>query len=243
MGKEKKKEKKEKKGKKKKKEKKKAKSKSETKKKKSQAVVSKLPPGVSLGNPIDRSADKLFLGTDYCEIYNWQYDRAWAEMLADEELWRPLPFTHGIEMELIIADDNGAYPPGEEMVFRMKEIVKEAIKIMNDILYEGRSDFLPVPNYIRQKVLARPYGKDDVEKGYVMDIRYKLPNDAAVDIDSFGRDGNVTAITYILELVTPYGAKSPKGLNLLANTWRNLHIGLQHYFYWLNRHCHQIYIS
>ncbi len=155
----------------------------------------------TLGNSIDRSHDQLFLGTDYREVYI--NERPWPEMLADVEYWTPLPFTHGIEMELIIADDNGNYPPGDEMVFRMKEIVKDSIKIMDQILYEGRSDFLPVPDYIRQKVLARPWGRDDIEKGYAMDIRYQLPNGAYVDIDTFARDGNVTAITYILELVTP----------------------------------------
>ncbi len=154
----------------------------------------------TLGNSIDRSHDQLFLGTDYREVYI--NERPWSEMLADVEYWTPLPFTHGIEMELIIADDNGNYPPGDEMVFRMKEIVKDAIKIMDQILYEGRSDFLPVPDYIRQKVLARPWGRDDIEKGYAMNIRYAL-GDSSVDIDAFARDGNVTAITYILELVTP----------------------------------------
>ncbi len=160
-----------------------------------------LPFGVSLGNPIDRSADKLFLGTDYQEVLI--PERSWADILADIEHWTPLPFTHGIEMELIIANDAGEYPPGEEMVFRMKEIVKDAIKIMDQILYEGREDFLPIPDYIRQKVTARPFGRDDLEKGYAMDIRYRLPNGVEVDIDSFARDGNVTAVTYILELVTP----------------------------------------
>ena len=153
-----------------------------------------------IGESIDRSGDKLFLGTDYKEVLI--PERPWADMLADTEHWTPLPFTHGIEMELIIADDNGNYPPGEEMVYRMKEIVKDAIKIMDEMLYEGRTDFLPVPEYIRQKVLARPWGKDDLEKGYAMDIRYAL-GDNYVDIDTFARDGNVTAITYILELVTP----------------------------------------
>jgi len=158
------------------------------------------PVGVALGQSIDRSADKLFLGTDYKEVLI--PERPWAEMLADVEHWTPLPYTHGIEMELILADDNGNYPPGDEMVFRMKEIVKDAIKIMDDILYDGREDFLPVPEYIREKVLARPWGRDDLEKGYAMDIRYTL-GDTSVDIDTFARDGNVTAITYILELVTP----------------------------------------
>jgi len=165
--------------------------------------VSEISPGITLGNPVDRSGDNLFIGTDYREINSWQYERTWPEMLADVEHWTPLAFTHGIEMELIVADDNGAYPDGAEMVFRMKEIVKDAIKIMDQILYEGRDDFLPVPDYIKQKILARPWGKDDIEKGYCMDIRYQLPDGTSVDIDCFGRDGNVTAITYILELVTP----------------------------------------
>jgi hypothetical protein len=158
------------------------------------------PTGVALGQSVDRSADKLFLGTDYREVLI--PERPWAEILNDIEHWTPLPYTHGIEMELIIADDNGDYPPGDEMVFRMKEIVKDAIKIMDEILYAGRSDFLPVPEYIKQKVLARPWGVDDLEKGYAMDIRYAL-GDGSVDIDTFARDGNVTAITYILELVSP----------------------------------------
>jgi hypothetical protein len=160
-----------------------------------------IAPGISIGEKVDRSQDRLFVGTDYREVYI--PERAWAEILADVQNWTPLPFTHGIEMELIVADDNGNYPPGDEMVFRMKEIVKDAIRIMDQILYEGRSDFLPVPDYIREKVLARPYGKEDIEKGYVMDIRYGLPDGNVVDIDTFGRDGNVTAVTYILELVTP----------------------------------------
>ena len=158
------------------------------------------PTGVSLGQSVDRSGDKLFLGTDYREVLI--PERPWVDILNDIEHWTPLPYTHGIEMELIIANDAGEYPPGEEMVYRMKEIVKDAIKIMDEMLYEGRSDFLPVPDYIKQKVLARPWGREDLEKGYAMDIRYVL-GDSSVDIDTFARDGNVTAITYILELVTP----------------------------------------
>ncbi|MFX0187031.1 MAG: hypothetical protein ACFE8A_04770 [Candidatus Hodarchaeota archaeon] len=187
----------------KKKRKKKKKGKSKSKVSKKIQKVKGLPPGVSLGNPVDRSGDNLFIGTDYREIYSWHYDRPWAEILADVELWRPLPFTHGIEMELIIADDVGAYPDGDEMVFRMREIVKEAIKIMDQILYNRRADFLPVPEYVRQKVLAHPWGVEDIEKGFAMKLRYQLPDGSYVDIDSFARDGNVTAITYILELVTP----------------------------------------
>jgi hypothetical protein len=91
-----------------------------TKTKKGKVVA---PAGVTLGQSIDRSGDKLFLGTDYREVLI--PERTWEDILNDVEHWTPLPYTHGIEMELIIADDAGEYPPGEEMVYRMKEIVKE----------------------------------------------------------------------------------------------------------------------
>ncbi len=162
--------------------------------------------GVSLGAPVNNSADNLFVGTDYREVFSTEYERSWADILADVEHWHLMPFTLGIEQELIVADKEGNYPPGDEMVFRMKEIVKDAINMLRQVLYQGRNDFLPVPEYIRSKVLVQPYGKEDLEKGYVMDIRYRLPEGnegSEVDIDCFGRDGNVTAITYILELVTP----------------------------------------
>ncbi len=168
--------------------------------KKKDKGTSSVAAGIYLGESVDRSSDRLFLGSDYKEVFI--PERSWGEMLADVEHWTPLPFTHGIEMELIIADDKGDYPPGDEMVFRMKEIVKDAIKIMDQILYQGRADFLPVPDYIREKVLARPWGREDLEKGYAMQIRYALGG-SSVDIDTFARDGNVTAVTYILELVTP----------------------------------------
>ncbi len=153
----------------------------------------------TFGSKVEKK-DKLSVGTDYQEVILPEIP--WDEMLADISNWTPLPFTHGIEMELIICDDDGNYPPGDEMVFRMKEIVKESIKIMNGIIYEGREDFLPMPDYIRGKIMKAPFGKDDIEKGYVMNISYNLQG-TELNIDSFGRDGNVTAITYILELVTP----------------------------------------
>jgi len=177
-----------------------------TQKKEVKRITGGLTEGVSLGQAVDRSGDRLYVGTDYREVYSWQYDRSWADILSQTEYWTHLPFTIGIEQELIIADDEGKYPDGAEMVFRMKEIVKDAIRMLKEVLYYGRKDFLPVPDYIKSKVLIEPWGKDDLEKGHVMEIRYKLPEGAVaseVDIDSFGRDGNVTAITYILELVTP----------------------------------------
>ncbi len=162
--------------------------------------------GITIGNPIDRSRDNLFVGTDYKEVFSWQYERSWPEILTDLSRWHYMPFSMGLELELILAYNDGSYPDGAEMVHIMKESIRDAIKIMDQILYEGRSDFPPVPQYIVQKVLAKPYFREDKEKGGVMVIRYKLPDGQAqdyVDVDSFARDGNATAVTYILELVSP----------------------------------------
>ncbi|MHA1273789.1 MAG: glutamate-cysteine ligase family protein [Promethearchaeota archaeon] len=162
--------------------------------------------GITLGQVVDRSNDRLFIGTDYREVFSWQYERSWAEILSDLEHWHYMPFTLGLELELILAYSDGSYPDGTEMVHTMKEAVKEVIKIMDRYLYEGISNLPPVPSYIVQKVLARPYFREDKEKGGVMVIRYKLPEEQGkdyVDVDSFARDGNATAVTYILELVTP----------------------------------------
>jgi hypothetical protein len=164
---------------------------------------SKVGPTLKFATRIGRSVektDKLYVGTDLREIQ--LQEMPWADILANVSNWTPLPFTHGIEMELIICDDDGNYPPGDEMVYRMKEIVMDAIKIMNEIIAGERQDFLPMPEYIRNKITQRCYGKDDIEKGHVMNIAYNLQG-TELNIDSFGRDGNVTAITYILELVTP----------------------------------------
>ncbi|MHA1727951.1 MAG: hypothetical protein ACTSWY_04390 [Promethearchaeota archaeon] len=130
--------------------------------------------------------------------------KEWAEMLADKPNWTSLPFTHGMEMELIICTDDGEYITGDDMVHRMFEIVKEANIIMNKLInYEFEDPtFQPMPEYIRNKIGAMCRTELDEEKGLVMKVNYQLGEDY-IDIDSFARDGNVTAITYILELVTP----------------------------------------
>ena len=59
-----------------------------------------LPEGVTVGNPVDRSGDPLFVGTDYREVHSWQYDRSWEDILNDVERWHVMPFTLGLELEL-----------------------------------------------------------------------------------------------------------------------------------------------
>lgn len=185
------------------------------------------------------AARRTTLGVDET-LQRAQIDtRPWNEILADEASWTYLPFTHGMEIELLIVDDNGDYLKGEEMVHRMSEMVRDATQIMTQIIAQEREDFYPnglfhyMPPYIHSRLGSQPFTKTDIEKGLVMDIRYNV-GDQMIDVDCFGRDGNVAAITYILELVTPpcqyveelaYWASTmfalakttlPRGLNIMA---------------------------
>ena len=60
----------------------------------------------------------------------------WESMLRNTQNWLYLPFSHGMEMELIICDAEGKYIEGEEMVYRMEEITRSAkdliIKVINN---------------------------------------------------------------------------------------------------------------
>ncbi|MHA1370055.1 MAG: hypothetical protein ACTSWN_11000 [Promethearchaeota archaeon] len=112
--------------------------------------------------------------------------------------WLPFVFTHGQEMEVQLVRKDGSFMSGEEMVHLMEELVKDAYQKIKSWM-----DAQQVPQYILQKMGGYPELYHDHEKGLVMQVPYTLPNGQRLKIDSFGRDGNVAAITYILELVTP----------------------------------------
>ncbi len=112
--------------------------------------------------------------------------------------WTPLVFSHGQELEVQLVKSDGTFMSGDEMVHLMEELVKEARSLFVKWMDGGQ-----VPQYIMQKMGGYPEFYTDHEKGLVMQIPYYLPDGKQLKIDSFGRDGNVAAITYILELVTP----------------------------------------
>lgn len=112
--------------------------------------------------------------------------------------WTPLVFTHGQELEVQLVNADGTFMSGEQMVFVMDELVKEARS-----KFCSWMDNQQVPAFIAQKMGGYPEFYTDHEKGLVLQVPYTLPDGNRLKIDSFGRDGNVAAITYILELVTP----------------------------------------
>ncbi|MHA1301272.1 MAG: glutamate-cysteine ligase family protein [Candidatus Helarchaeota archaeon] len=108
-----------------------------------------------------------------------------------------LPFSHGLECEIALLMPDGSLPAGNEMIFVFKRIVEDSLNELIDIL---DSDFCP--KMIKDKLVGMPQITFNEEKGDVITQGYKIGGDT-VNIEIFGRDGNVAAITYILELVTP----------------------------------------
>lgn len=108
-----------------------------------------------------------------------------------------LPFSMGIELEVQMVTKEGAFLSGDEMVFHMGKMVEGANEVLTQSLDEG-----VVPKIIHQKIVDSPRITENEEKGTVLSLRYKIGG-KPVDIEIFGRDGNVASITYILEVVTP----------------------------------------
>ncbi|MHA1130945.1 MAG: glutamate-cysteine ligase family protein, partial [Candidatus Helarchaeota archaeon] len=86
---------------------------------------------------------------------------------------------------------------GDDMVFHMRQMVEESQQVLIQSLDEGI-----LPNIIKHKIKVEPHITESEEKGTVLTLTYKIGS-KTVDIDIFGRDGNVASITYILEVVTP----------------------------------------
>ncbi len=125
-------------------------------------------------------------------------DKENMEWQFDEKNLIKLPFTHGMECEIAMLDSNGELPSGDKMLYIFKQIIEDALLLLKERV---QSDICP--NIIKKKCVNLPYIDYNEEKGDVIKQKYLLPDKTEVDIEIFGRDGNVAAITYILECVTP----------------------------------------
>ncbi|NVM28200.1 MAG: hypothetical protein HWN65_05110 [Candidatus Helarchaeota archaeon] len=108
-----------------------------------------------------------------------------------------LPFSMGIELELQMLTKDGLFLSGNEMVFHMRKMVEDATELLIRDLDESA-----IPKLIQKKIRSDPRITENEEKGTVVSLDYKIGG-KGVDIEIFGRDGNVASITYILEVVTP----------------------------------------
>jgi gamma-glutamyl:cysteine ligase YbdK (ATP-grasp superfamily) len=108
-----------------------------------------------------------------------------------------LPFSMGIELELQMLTKDGLFLSGDDLVFHMRKMVENSREVLIQSFDQGT-----IPNLIRKKIKYDPQITESEEKGTVLTLNYEIGR-KGVDIDIFGRDGNVASITYILEVVTP----------------------------------------
>jgi len=108
-----------------------------------------------------------------------------------------LPFSMGIELELQMLTKDGQFLSGDEMVFHMQKMVEDSKEVLTQGLDEGT-----IPKIIQKKIRNEPRITENEEKGVVLTLNYEIAG-KGIDIEIFGRDGNVASITYILEVVTP----------------------------------------
>lgn len=108
-----------------------------------------------------------------------------------------LLFSHGMECELAMLDPQGQLPSGDRMLDIFKNVVIDAHRALREIL---QSD--GCPKLIKKKLVGLPELTYTDEKGDVVVQPYRIGK-KDVNIEIFGRDGNVASITYILEVVTP----------------------------------------
>ncbi|NVM54152.1 MAG: hypothetical protein HWN66_10665 [Candidatus Helarchaeota archaeon] len=108
-----------------------------------------------------------------------------------------LPFSMGVELELQMITRDGLFLSGDQLVHTMQKMVEDATEVLIRDLDESA-----IPKLIQQKIRSDPRITQNEEKGIVTSLDYKIGS-KGVDIEIFGRDGNVASITYILEVVTP----------------------------------------
>ncbi|UCE08242.1 MAG: hypothetical protein JSW07_09565, partial [bacterium] len=112
-----------------------------------------------------------------------------------------LPFTHGIEMEVMLVKEDGHWLEGGERLKKIYiDLVQEAKDELQKLLKTER-----VPRLIKQKaqfVDIEAINTPGHIRGNVVVMDYLL-NDEPIKIELIGRDPQGVGVTWILEITTP----------------------------------------
>ncbi|MFW9851016.1 MAG: hypothetical protein ACFFF4_17960, partial [Candidatus Thorarchaeota archaeon] len=108
----------------------------------------------------------------------------------------PLPFTHGIEVELQVIRKDGSWIKGEEILHIFDRLVGNAKTLLDKRIKE--SNVLSV-----RKKYHHSTQTEEGERGSRVVVNYQSPSGEMVDFTLVGHDPNVTSLTWILEIATP----------------------------------------
>ncbi len=108
-----------------------------------------------------------------------------------------LPYTHGIEVELQILNDDGSWISGETIVDIFNDVITKAKEIIEELAEKAE---VPI---IKERFLGLKIVEKDPKKGTKIVVKYKLKDGNVKEFDIMSRDPHIATVTYILEVVTP----------------------------------------
>ncbi|MHA2379696.1 MAG: hypothetical protein ACXADS_10475 [Candidatus Thorarchaeota archaeon] len=108
----------------------------------------------------------------------------------------PLPFAHGIEVELQVIKRNGSWIRGEEILDIFDKLVSNAKAFLDNKIRTSRVD--SVKRKYRQSTQT-----EEGERGSRIVASYDGPDGRTGEYTLIGHDPNVTSLTWILEVATP----------------------------------------
>lgn len=157
-------------------------------------------PSFLISDPSESDKDHFITTSKNGEILNYELIHSSKVDITEDEKKEPtkLPFSHGIEVELQVVNEEGCWIDGNQMSVVFKEILREAKKKISNL--KGEADFT---------ILQKWSGDIKIEKddrGYqAVCIEYLVPgNDGESKTFSvFGKDSHVDLKTNILEIQTP----------------------------------------
>jgi len=108
----------------------------------------------------------------------------------------PLPFAHGIEVELQVIKKDGSWIRGEEILDIFDKLVSNAKVYLDNKIRASRVDSV-------KKKYKQSTQTEEGERGSRIVASYEGPDGRTGEYTLIGHDPNVTSLTWILEVATP----------------------------------------
>ena len=108
----------------------------------------------------------------------------------------PLPFAHGIEVELQVIRKDGSWIRGEEILSIFNTLISNAKGLLDKRIWEAEVES------VKQKY-RHSTQTEEGERGSRIIAMYVDPSGEVKEYTLLGHDPNVTSLTWILEIATP----------------------------------------
>ncbi|TFG11195.1 hypothetical protein EU537_13025, partial [Candidatus Thorarchaeota archaeon] len=117
-------------------------------------------------------------------------------MLAEKEKELPLPFAHGIEIELQVIHKDGTWLRGDEVLHVFDKIISNAMSLLEKRIRDSEIHTV-IEKYSHSKQT------EEGDRGSRIVAHYRSPSGELKEYTLLGHDPNITSLTWILEVATP----------------------------------------